>query len=579
LRRRSRLIGALSNQTDFIAPYVLTRLTGAIYETMAASNGLAADFEADDAVLIDPAQQSQLADPGPLPGDVIMPSHFPTFGLTRNARAALHPAAPAAQTSPATPWLRVAQQVLPVRPDAIPSHDEQSSHVVRPFPQFPPQTTPARSSIDHLLEGEADRMAAQVLSSEQGMSMGIDSQAAAPALHRQGAGDNGGRSSARNGSLIEAPATVKNAFGSPGKPLDSSTRAYMESRFGSNLADVRVHTGAEAAAAARTINAYAYTVGQDIFFGAGRYNPKSGEGRRLLAHELSHTVQQSGGSAGKRLSSAARGVYRDPIPQGAAKAAQGTTADTETKKPKTNQVTVNVPTAMLQNLQLTPPSLLTPPQQPSLFSPGNYTLGGSTGGNSLGHPGPSLFQPPSQYSPTSPSILPPAAQYSPYTPSPLAPVSQPTPALTPTPGSAASATPAIAPKAPDRVSLHDFGTLSIGARFGFPDLSKDTKPGDPPSALQESIQKAEVLNFIFTGAPPSVYSVDPGKLVGAVWGIVTQIDPSATSKIAASLASKPAGGGPSYQLDATILFKMGSGSGPTASQTGGGAGATLTIIF
>jgi hypothetical protein len=355
----------------------------------------------------------------------------------------------------------------------------------------------------------------------------------------------------------------------------------MEPRIGSNLADVRVHTEAHSAAAARSVDAYAYTVGQDIFFGAGQYNPRSEGGRRLLAHELSHAVQQSGGSSAKRLSSAPRGVYRDPIPQGTSKAAQGTTADTDTKKPKTDQVTVSVPPALLEPLQLTPPSLLAPPQQPSIFSPGNYTLGGSpAGGTSLGHPGASLFQPPSQYSPTSPSILPPAAQYTPYSPSPLTPVSQPNPSLAPAGGSGGSATPAIAPKAPDRVSFHDFGSLSIGARFGFPDLSKDVKPGDPPSALQESIKKAEVLNFMFTGQPPSAYSVDPGKLVGVLWGIFsTQIAPGVASQIAAGLASKPGGGGPSYQLDTTILFKMGSGSGPAASKTGGGAGATLTVLF
>jgi hypothetical protein len=111
-------------------------------------------------------------------------------------------------------------------------------------------------------------------------------------------------------------------------------------------------------------------------------------------------------------------------------------------------------------------------------------------------------------------------------------------------------------------------------RIGFPDLSKDTKPGDPPSALQESLKKGEILNFALTGQPPSEYSIDPGKLVGALWGIFsTQIDPSLARKIAAGLASKPTGGGPTYQLDATILLDLG---GP---KPGGGGGATLTVNF
>ncbi|MGB6686560.1 MAG: DUF4157 domain-containing protein [Terracidiphilus sp.] len=498
-----------------------------------------------------------------------MPSlHAPAF--RRSAKAPARTAAPPPVLASASPAQARHQlsPVLPAQPAAIATHAGEGAHEALPFSQLPLQPKLAIGSVNDPLEAEADRMTAQVLGSGPGMGMGIGAQAAAPALHRRAAGDGGGISE-QSGPPAEAPASVQDALGSPGKPLDSATRAYMEPRFGADLAGVRVHTGADSAAAARSVNAHAYTVGKDIFFGAGQYNPQSGEGRRLLAHELSHTVQQSGGSAGKRLSSATPGVYRDPIPNKTAP--QGTAADTETKTPKTEQVTVPVPLPLLQHLQLIPPSLLAPTQQPPIFSPGNYALG---------HPGASLFQPPSQYSPTSPSILPPAAQYTPFTPSPLAPASPLSPLPAPAGGGAGAATPAAAPKAPDRVSLHDFGSLSIGARFGFPDLSKDTKPGDPPTALQESLMKAQVMNFVLTGQPPSAYAVDPGKLVGALWGIFsTQIAPDVARKIAAGLASKPAGSGPSYQLDATILLNIGSGSGPTATKTGGGAGATLTVLF
>ena len=79
-----------------------------------------------------------------------------------------------------------------------------------------------------------------------------------------------------------------------GRPLDPPTRRVMESRFGLDFSAVHVHDDARAAATAAGIHAAAFTVGQDIVFGAGRYAPATGEGRELLAHELAHTVQQRG---------------------------------------------------------------------------------------------------------------------------------------------------------------------------------------------------------------------------------------------------------------------------------------------
>jgi hypothetical protein len=79
---------------------------------------------------------------------------------------------------------------------------------------------------------------------------------------------------------------------SQGAPLDAEIRQRYESKLGASLADVRIHTGAQASASADALDADAYTVGRDIVFGAGRYAPKSSEGKRLLAHELAHVVQQ-----------------------------------------------------------------------------------------------------------------------------------------------------------------------------------------------------------------------------------------------------------------------------------------------
>jgi hypothetical protein len=90
------------------------------------------------------------------------------------------------------------------------------------------------------------------------------------------------------------PPIVHDVLRSPGQPLDSSTRAFMEPRFGHDFSGVRVHTGMRAAESARAVNALAYAVGRDIVFAAGQYVPTSNVGQRLMAHELTHVVQQSG---------------------------------------------------------------------------------------------------------------------------------------------------------------------------------------------------------------------------------------------------------------------------------------------
>ncbi len=85
------------------------------------------------------------------------------------------------------------------------------------------------------------------------------------------------------------------AIPSGGRPLDNAVRAEMESRFGQDLSEVQVHTGAEAAVVAGSLEAKAYTVGNDVVFSQGRYAPSTAEGKRLLAHELAHVVQQRRG--------------------------------------------------------------------------------------------------------------------------------------------------------------------------------------------------------------------------------------------------------------------------------------------
>lgn len=101
------------------------------------------------------------------------------------------------------------------------------------------------------------------------------------------------RSAVTNEPMNEAPPIVHDVLRSSGQLLDQPTRSLMELRFGHNFSHVRVHTGAKAVESARSVNALAYTVGHDIVFNAGQYSPGTAAGQRVLAHELTHVVQQS----------------------------------------------------------------------------------------------------------------------------------------------------------------------------------------------------------------------------------------------------------------------------------------------
>jgi hypothetical protein len=135
------------------------------------------------------------------------------------------------------------------------------------------------------LETEADRVADQILTgprrpSVSGISPRIQRLAAPPA-----------------GQMKEAPANVHEALASPGRQLEPALRHDMERRFGHDFARVRVHSDATAQQSAREVGANAYTVGADLVFGSGRFSPGTPAGRRLLAHELTHVVQQGEASS------------------------------------------------------------------------------------------------------------------------------------------------------------------------------------------------------------------------------------------------------------------------------------------
>jgi hypothetical protein len=78
-----------------------------------------------------------------------------------------------------------------------------------------------------------------------------------------------------------------------GSAMQAGTKSFMESRFGADFSDVHIHTGDYAVQLSRQLNAAAFTVGNDVYFNHGKYDPQSSEGKQLLAHELTHTLQQS----------------------------------------------------------------------------------------------------------------------------------------------------------------------------------------------------------------------------------------------------------------------------------------------
>lgn len=95
---------------------------------------------------------------------------------------------------------------------------------------------------------------------------------------------------------VGAESAIQSMRASGGSPMNAGVRQFMEGRMGHDLSDVRVHDSPGAHRAAEGLGARAFTVGRDVFFGAGQYTPSTPSGQRLLAHELTHTVQQSGGS-------------------------------------------------------------------------------------------------------------------------------------------------------------------------------------------------------------------------------------------------------------------------------------------
>ena len=193
-----------------------------------------------------------------------------------------HEARPGAAASPG--WQ------VPARPLAAPGEKAAAAQGALRGPGFRFGDVPihAGASVgrpEGALEAEADETAERVMRMES------------PASASRGPVTVQRKPATGEAAETAETAVVDEARRTPGEPLDAGTRAFMEPRFGHDFSAVRVHADGRAAQSAEAMGALAYTLGTDVVFGAGQYAPATGDGAKLLAHELTHVVQQ-GGAAG-----------------------------------------------------------------------------------------------------------------------------------------------------------------------------------------------------------------------------------------------------------------------------------------
>jgi hypothetical protein len=160
------------------------------------------------------------------------------------------------------------------------------------------------SDPDDALERQAESNADRIMRDSK------DARDTAPSLSRPTARRSGAASDAR------LPRGVSSALASAGQPLDARTHAFFSSRFDADFSHVRIHTDTAAQRSAHELGAQAYAIGDDIVFASGRFVPQTTAGRRLLAHELTHVVQDR--DAPMKASSAAL-IHRTPEPEWATK--------------------------------------------------------------------------------------------------------------------------------------------------------------------------------------------------------------------------------------------------------------------
>jgi hypothetical protein len=178
---------------------------------------------------------------------------------------------------------------VPIRSRHLGSR-EGATRIARAPLSLPEHAKLSVGRSDHPLEYDARRLADETMRFPESAIRGLR-----PSSHRLG---NDPAHEMKEGAtedwLSEAPPVVNEVLREQGRPLDPTTRAFFESRFGHDFSRVRIHADSIAASAAQSVCANAFTLGSDVVFGAGCYEPKSETGQHLLAHELAHVVQQGG---------------------------------------------------------------------------------------------------------------------------------------------------------------------------------------------------------------------------------------------------------------------------------------------
>lgn len=179
---------------------------------------------------------------------------------------------------------------------------------------------------DDPLEAEADHVADEVMS----MPAHFIADSSPPRIHRRTTGADSEQS--------QAPDSVERILASPGRSLDPTLRADMEQRFGHDFSTVRTHSDSTAQRSASEVNATAYTVGRNIVFADGQYAPQTHQGRKLIAHELTHVVQQGSGALLQRQSRSGSTNSVGSAAQGIIDAAKDSKATPATDRRATNAV-------------------------------------------------------------------------------------------------------------------------------------------------------------------------------------------------------------------------------------------------
>ena len=204
---------------------------------------------------------------------------------------------------------QAAQRVLQdngeaARPELVGTASSRFGHDFSRLPVHSPASRAIQTKLAHnepgdTYEKEADRVADQLLTTPVRHA----ASGARPHIQRLGG--------QTNGDAEAVPASVDEALAGPGRSLEQTLRRDMEQRLGHDFSQVRVHADATAEQSARDVNARAYTLGYDIVFGAGGFKPETHEGQRLIAHELTHVVQQTGGRADGVVEGHANTIMRE----------------------------------------------------------------------------------------------------------------------------------------------------------------------------------------------------------------------------------------------------------------------------